>query len=83
MDTGAAPGVGDLATDPALIAEIRQAADEANLAVSQAESVRRFRIVATDFTEVSGQLTPTGKVRRNVVIRDFAADVDALHSRAG
>lgn len=68
MDTGAA-----------LIAEIRQAADEANLAVSQAESVRRFRIVATDFAEASGQLTPTGKVRRNVVIRDF----DALHSRAG
>jgi long-chain acyl-CoA synthetase len=57
--------------------------DEANLAVSRAESVRRFRIVAADFTEASGQLTPTDKVRRNVVIRDYAADIDALYSRAG
>jgi long-chain acyl-CoA synthetase len=74
---------GELADDPGLMAEIQRAVDEANLAVSRAESVRRFRIVAADFTEASGQLTPTDKVRRNVVIRDYAADIDALYSRAG
>ena len=74
---------GDLADDHALIAEIQRAVDEANLAVSRAESVRRFRIVAADFTEASGQLTPTDKVRRSVVIRDYAADIDGLYSRVG
>jgi long-chain acyl-CoA synthetase len=74
---------GELADDPGLITEIQRAVDEANLAISRAESVRRFRIVAADFTEASGQLTPTDKVRRNVVIRDYAADIDALYSRAG
>jgi long-chain acyl-CoA synthetase len=50
--------------------------------VSRAESIRRFRIVATDFTEAAGQLTPTDKIRRNTVIRDYRADIDALYSQA-
>jgi len=77
---GAAPS--DLVNDPQLIAEIQLAVDEANKAVSRAESIRRFRILSTDFTEASGQLTPSAKVRRNVVARDFAADIDALYGPA-
>ena len=57
--------------------------DEANKAVSRAESIRRFRILGTDFTEASGQLAPSAKVRRKVVVRDFAADIDALYGPAG
>jgi len=71
---------GDLAGDPELIAEIRLAVDEANKAVSRAEPVRRFRILGTDFTEASGQLMPSLRVRRNVVAKDFAADIEALYS---
>jgi long-chain acyl-CoA synthetase len=74
---GATPG--DLADDPKLIAEIQLAVDAANKAVSRAESIRRFRILGTDFTEASGQMTPSGKVRRNVVARDFATDIEALY----
>jgi long-chain acyl-CoA synthetase len=73
----------DLALDPDLIAEIQRAVDDANQAVSRAESIRRFRILGTDFTEASGELTPTLKVRRNVVAREFAADIEALYSPAG
>ncbi len=73
----------DLADDPELIAEIQRAVDEANKAVSRAESIRRFRILGTGFTEAAGQLTPTGKVRRNVVAEDFAADIEALYRPAG
>jgi long-chain acyl-CoA synthetase len=73
----------DLALDPELIAEIQLAVDDANKAVSRAESIRRFRILGTDFTEASGQLTPTFKLRRNVVAREFAADIEALYSPAG
>ena len=73
----------DLALDPELIAEIQLAVDDANQAVSRAESIRRFRILGTDFTEASGQLTPTLKLRRNVVAKEFAADIEALYSQAG
>jgi long-chain acyl-CoA synthetase len=71
---------GDLAADPELIEEIRLAVAEANKAVSRAESIRRFHVLGTDFTEASGQLTPSVKVRRNVVAKDFAADIEALYS---
>jgi len=73
---------GDLARDPGVIAEIQRAADAANKAVSRAESVRRFAILGTDFTEAAGQLTPSAKVRRDVVARDYAADIEALYSPA-
>ena len=78
---GAAPA--NLASDPTLIAEIQLAVDEANKAVSRAESIRRFRILSTDFTETSGQITPSLKVRRDVVAKDFAADIEALYSPGG
>ena len=70
---------GDLASDPELIAEIQRAVDDANQAVSRAESIRRFRILPADFTEASGQLTPSLKVRRNVVAKQYAADIEALY----
>ena len=55
--------------------------DDANKAVSRAESIRRFRILASDFTEANGYLTPSLKVRRNVVIRDYADDIEALYAQ--
>lgn len=69
------------AADPDIAAEIRSAVDEANKAVSRAESIRRFAVLGTDFTEAAGQLTPSGKVRRTVVATDFAADIEALYPR--
>ncbi|HEY2549667.1 MAG TPA: AMP-dependent synthetase/ligase [Streptosporangiaceae bacterium] len=69
-----------LAADPELIAEIQLAVDEANKAVSRAESIRRFRILSTDFTEANGYLTPSLKVRRSVVAAECAADIAALYS---
>ena len=76
-------GPGDLADDPGLVAEIQTAVDEANKAVSRAESIRRFGILGRDFTEASGQLTPSAKIRRNVVAKDYAADIEALYSQTG
>jgi long-chain acyl-CoA synthetase len=70
----------DLATDPELIAEIQSAVDDANKAVSRAESIRKFTILGTDFTEQSGHLTPSLKVKRSVVAKDFAPDIEALYS---
>ncbi|HUC58356.1 MAG TPA: long-chain fatty acid--CoA ligase [Streptosporangiaceae bacterium] len=72
--------VADLAADPDLIAEIQAAVDDTNKAVSRAESIRKFKILTTDFTEANGRLTPSLKVKRNVVAKDYAADIDALYT---
>ena len=58
--------------------------DDANKAVSRAESIRRFRVLDTDFTEQAGYLTPSLKLRRNVVTKDFAErDRGALRLTGG
>ena len=71
--------VDDLATDLDLIADIEAAVTQANLAVSHAESIRKFRILPVDFTEDTGELTPTLKVKRNVVAEKFASDIAAIY----
>jgi len=70
----------DLAEAPELHTELQAAVDEANKAVSRAEAVRRFRVLPGDFTEQNGYLTPSLKVRRNLIVKDFAADIEALYS---
>ncbi|MCW2514908.1 MAG: AMP-forming long-chain acyl-CoA synthetase [Mycobacterium sp.] len=74
--------VGDLAEDPDLIAEVDLAVKDANQAVSHAESIRKFRILPVDFTEDTGELTPTLKVKRKVVAEKFASDIDALYAKS-
>jgi long-chain acyl-CoA synthetase len=69
-----------LTDDPDLIAELQAAVDDANKAVSRAESIRRFRVLDTDFTEQAGYLTPSLKLRRNIVTKDFADQIEALYS---
>lgn len=71
--------VAELHQDPALRAEIQAAVDEANRAVSRAEAIKRFVILDSDLTEAGGQLTPTFKVRRDVIARQYAAQIAALY----
>src|SRR5215467_8728556 len=70
----------ELAKAPEVRAELQGAVNEANKAVSKAEAVRRFRVLPGDFTEQGGHLTPSLKVRRNVIMKDFADDIEALYS---
>jgi long-chain acyl-CoA synthetase len=71
--------VSDLVEDADLRATIQEAVTEANKAVSQAEAIKSFRILPVDFTEEGGQMTPTLKLKRNVVIKDFAGDIEAIY----
>jgi len=69
----------DLREDADLMATVKDAVDEANKAVSSAESIKRFRVMAADFSVEGGELTPTLKVKRNVVFEAFADEVEALY----
>jgi len=69
-----------LRDDPDLVAEVQAAVDDANKAVSRAESIRKFRILDGDFTQESGQLTVKMGIRRSVLAKDFASDIEALYS---
>ncbi|AHH95354.1 long-chain fatty acid--CoA ligase [Kutzneria viridogrisea] len=73
--------VADMLTDPELVAEVQAAVDEANKAVSKAESIRKFRILPVDFTEAGGEMTPSLKLRRTVVAKTYAADIDAIYAK--
>ncbi|TDV41753.1 AMP-dependent synthetase/ligase [Actinophytocola oryzae] len=72
--------VSDLADDEELLSEVQKAIDDGNLAVSKAESVRKFRILDTEFNPENGYLTPSLKLKRSVIMKDFAQEVDALYS---
>ncbi len=77
---GAGTSLADLVTDPDLTAEVDAAIKQANLSVSHAESIRKFRILPVDFTEGTGELTPTMKVKRKVVAEKFAPEIEAIYS---
>ncbi|GAA0628129.1 AMP-dependent synthetase/ligase [Streptomyces crystallinus] len=70
-----------LVDDPELIAQVQQAVDHANAAVSRAESIRRFRLVAGEFTEENGLLTPSLKVRRRAVADAYAREIEELYEK--
>jgi long-chain acyl-CoA synthetase len=69
----------DLADDPDLLADLQAAVDDANKAVSRAESIRKIRVLPIDFTTENDYITPSLKVKRSLVAKDFAADIEALY----
>ena len=71
----------DAASDPQVLASIDRGVKRANEAVSRAESIRKFTVLPIDFTTANGYLTPSMKVRRKLVIRDFADTVDRLYQK--
>jgi long-chain acyl-CoA synthetase len=70
-----------LVHDPDLNAVIQTAVDEANKAVSKAESIRKFAVLPTDFTIAQGQLTAKLSVKRHVVAEQFASTIQALYTK--
>lgn len=69
------------ASSAVLRAEIQDAVNSANELVSHAEAIKKFHILDEDFTEDSGELTPTLKVKRNVVLDNYSREIDELYHR--
>jgi long-chain acyl-CoA synthetase len=75
---------GDLAEaigNPVLIEEIQSAVDDANKAVSRAESIREFRILPDDFTIDGGELTPTLKVKRSIIGKKYGSVINEIYTK--
>ncbi|MEC3952188.1 long-chain fatty acid--CoA ligase [Nocardia sp. CDC153] len=66
--------------NPALVAEINDAVAATNKLVSHAEAIKKIRILPVDWTEEGGELTPKLSLKRAVVMKKYAADVDAIYN---
>ncbi len=73
--------IATLINDPDLIAVIQTAVDEANKAVSKAESIRKFGILASDFTIAGGELTAKLSLKRHVIAEKYATEITALFTK--
>ena len=69
------------ADDERIRTELQQVVDQANQSVSKAESIRAFEVIDSDFTEENGYLTPSLKLKRNVVVKDLAPVIEKIYSR--
>lgn len=74
----ASTSVADLRNDPDLLAVVQTAIDDANKAVSRAESIRKFTVLPVDFTIADGQLTAKLSVKRHVVAQQYAKEIAEL-----
>ncbi len=79
-DLPAGMSLAEAAENSAVRAEVQRAVDEANKTVSRAESIRKFVILPTEWTEASGHLTPKLSIKRGVILEDFADEVEDLYS---
>lgn len=71
--------IAEASVNPAVVAEVQAAVDRANARVSRAESIRKFTILPTQFTEDSGHLTPKMSIKRNVIVKDFNNEIEAMY----
>ncbi len=79
-DESSSMSLADAAQHPKVIAEVQRAIDAANSRVSRAESVRKFTILATEFSEASGHLTPKMSIKRHVITADFADVIEGMYT---
>jgi len=75
----ASMSLADASTNEAVRAEVQRAVDGANARVSRAESIRKFTILDSEWTEASGHLTPKLSIKRNVIMNDFADEIAAIY----
>ena len=76
---GKSGSLSSLLRDRALLLEVQTAVDAANATVSRAEAIRKFTVLGVDWTEETGELTPTLKLKRALVMRRFHTEVESLY----
>lgn len=72
--------IAELVNDPELIATVQEAIDQGNKAVSHAEAIKKFLIIPQDWTEAGGQMTPSMKLKRKVIMEECEPDIEAIYA---
>lgn len=70
------------AQNPVVLSELQRKVDEVNEGVSNAEAIKKFAVIESELTEESGHLTPSMKIKREIVTRDFAPIIDEIYGGA-
>jgi long-chain acyl-CoA synthetase len=70
------------AQNPRILAEVQKSIDDVNATVSNAEAIKKFAVIESELTEESGHLTPSLKIKREIVTRDFAPIIDEIYGGA-
>ncbi|GAB3650029.1 AMP-dependent synthetase/ligase [Glycomyces tarimensis] len=73
--------IADAAEDPDLLAELQKQVDLANATVSRAEQIKRFRVIPVELSEDAGEITPSTKVKRHVVVKKYSDEINALYEK--
>ena len=66
--------------NPVIYAEVESAVARVNKTVSKAEEIKKFVILDCEINESTGHITPSMKVKRNVVLQDFADVVEEIYN---
>ncbi|HSP76129.1 MAG TPA: long-chain fatty acid--CoA ligase, partial [Cryobacterium sp.] len=72
----------EASVNPKVLAEVQRAVDHANDHVSRAESIRKFTVLTSELTEAEGYLTPKMSIKRDIILRDFADQIEAMYAGA-
>ncbi len=67
------------AKNPRVLQELQKAVDEVNSTVSNAEAIKKFEVIDSELSEKSGHLTPSLKIKREAVTRDFAPIIEQIY----
>jgi len=70
-----------LGDDPLVYAEIQHAVDHVNASVGPVEQIKRFAVLPHDFSQDAGELTPSLKVKRSIIVERYRELIDELYSR--
>ncbi|WP_100445623.1 AMP-dependent synthetase/ligase [Glycomyces xiaoerkulensis] len=74
--------IADAREDDDLLEELQKAVDRANETVSRAEQIKRFRVIPAELSEDTGEITPSTKVKRHVVMKKYSDEINALYEEA-
>lgn len=78
-DNGIEYSIESMASDPKVVDAIQKQVDEANSQVAQVQQIKKFVVLEKEWTDSSGELTPTLKLKRNVIAEMYSDEIESMY----